>query len=461
MKKTITLYDGARRIHLFKVGTADFVGARHFEGIELLGRGEFVIPPATIGDKKTACRFVAGRGPGEVRLAAAPEWLSPAFRTPTTEPLPAKAMEVRRIRIEDILVDEADRRKLDEADVLSMAQSIAENGMMTPITVRQDDGGIHLVAGWLRFNATKKLGWESIDAAFFEGDKIDARIWQGIENLDRLDLPALQRFEELAKVIDLQASRISRQNVGKKRGRPENLATKAARELSFGGKTEEARVKAAERAKKVAALPAEVKAEVKARGLDDKASALLEIAKEKTPDGQLAKLHEIANHKPTTQPEAEKKKGKAKTQKAASKSSASGKPVDTTIPPAAGSPATVPETVSRDETAAEIERLKAELAEKTEKLRQTENELRQARLAASRASERAVTSPSSVPTHGDDDLDIPAYLDRRPLSADEEKAFAALDAAWSNAPAIVQERFIAWMLPVVADAHGRSVNTRI
>ena len=67
---------------------------------------------------------------------------------------------------------------------------------------------------------------------------------------------------------------------------------------------------------------------------------------------------------------------------------------DTATPPAADSPATMPETIARrDETAAEIERLKAELAEKTEKLRQTENELRQAGLAASRASERAVDQP--------------------------------------------------------------------
>ena len=109
----------------------------------------------------------------------------------------------------------------------------------------------------------------------------------------------------------------------------------------------------------------------------------------------------------------------------------------------------MPETVSRDETAAEIERLEAELAEKTESLRQIENELRQARLAASRGFKGEVTSPSSVPTHGDDDLDIPAYLDRHPLSAEEEKALAALDAAWSNAPVIVQERFRATILRTV------------
>jgi hypothetical protein len=169
--------------------------------------------------------------------------------------------------------------------------------------------------------------------------------------------------------------------------------------------------------------------------------------KEDTAQYQLAKLQEIANRETATQRKG-RKKAKA-TQQAASKSSASGKPADTTSLPTADSPAPAPEAVSQNETAAEIERLKADLAEKTESLRQIEDEVRQARLAASRASECAVTSPSSVPTHGDDDLDIPPFLDRRPLSAEEEKALAALDAAWSNAPAIVQERFRATRLRTV------------
>jgi hypothetical protein len=108
-----------------------------------------------------------------------------------------------------------------------------------------------------------------------------------------------------------------------------------------------------------------------------------------------------------------------------------------------------PHARSQDEAAAEIARLKADLAEKTERLRQIESELQQAR-AALRPSERAVTSPSSVPTHGADDLDIPPFLDRRPLSVEEEKLLAALDAAWSNAPAIVRERFRATRLRTVS-----------
>jgi hypothetical protein len=140
VKKTITLDDSERRIYLFKTGSAELVDANPFEGIKLLGRGEFVVPPATIGDKKAACRFVAGRAPGEIRLAAAPEWLSPAFRSPTTEPLRAKAMEVRRIRIDDILVDEDDRRELDEAASKSSASGKPADTTIPPAAGRPATG---------------------------------------------------------------------------------------------------------------------------------------------------------------------------------------------------------------------------------------------------------------------------------------------------------------------------------
>ena len=129
--------------------------------------------------------------------------------------------------------------------------------------------------------------------------------------------------------------------------------------------------------------------------------------------------------------------------------SARGEPTDI---PASVSPPTVPEIGAV--AAAEIEQLKAELAEKTENLREAQEELRQAHLAAARAAEHAVTSPPSAPS--DDDLEIPPMFDRRPLSVEDQAMFTALVTALSNAPelqrlvanasAVVRERFIAEML---------------
>jgi hypothetical protein len=153
---------------------------------------------------------------------------------------------------------------------------------------------------------------------------------------------------------------------------------------------------------------------------------------------------------------------KGKIRQVEPRSSASDDTAETVAPPAIDSPAaTMPEAGSDDDGAAEMERLKLELAEKTEKLRQIEDELRQARIAASRASERLVTSPPSAPTHGDDDLDIPPFLDRRPLSTEEEETLAALLAVWDRdlkkrvaaATAIIRERFFTAIRRTVTDEH--------
>jgi hypothetical protein len=218
--------------------------------------------------------------------------------------------------------------------------------------------------------------------------------------------------------------------------------------LPVEGKTQDARRKR-ERAIKIAAMSPEAKAAVKEAGLDDHLAALRQVANQKGPDAQLAKVHEIA----TPSRGKAKKKGRPEAKPAApNASSAPGEPTDI---PAGVSPPTVPEIGAEDDTAAKIEQLKAELAEKTENLRETQEELRQAHLAAARASERVVTSPpSSAPN--DDDLEIPVMLDRRPLSVEDRAVLTTLLTAWSNAPelqrafanasAVVRERFIAAVL---------------
>jgi hypothetical protein len=62
-----------------------------------------------------------------------------------------------------------------------------------------------------------------------------------------------------------------------------------------------------------------------------------------------------------------------------------------------------------------------------------------------------ISSPPTAPVQpdGSENLDIPPFLDRR----DPEKAFAALKAAWDNAPAVARSRFLAEVL-VAGDFQG-------
>jgi ParB/RepB/Spo0J family partition protein len=317
-----------------------------------------------------------------------------------------KSPKIVKIAIADIQVV-SEHRELNLAVVRVIAESMLVIGLKTPITVRRiekiRDGvstaAIELLAGRHRLEAASSLGWTHIDAFVMEGDETEARIWQLLENL-RADLTALERAEDVAELVELVRDRAKAGQLAHPGGQQPHDRGISHASKTLGFTREEVR-----RSKAIAGISSEAKAKAKALGLDKNQSALLEIATEDAADGQLAKIEEIEirnfvtparlrNRRGASQVKAHKK-CKAHTRRSTPKSSASDDTAETATPPAADSPVTVPETVSGDETAAEIERLKAELAEKTERLRQIENELRQARLAASG---RFFRSPSRSPS---------------------------------------------------------------
>jgi hypothetical protein len=82
-------------------------------------------------------------------------------------------------------------------------------------------------------------------------------------------------------------------------GRPEGGVARAARALPVPGKTTEARRKFIERALKIDGIWPEAKSAARAAGFDDVQKALLDVAAERSPEAQLAKVREIAARKAT------------------------------------------------------------------------------------------------------------------------------------------------------------------
>ncbi len=68
------------------------------------------------------------------------------------------------IRIDQIYVPAKRRDEIDPARVESLAESILEEGLKVPISVRQGKGRYVLVAGLQRLEAMKALGEDSITA---------------------------------------------------------------------------------------------------------------------------------------------------------------------------------------------------------------------------------------------------------------------------------------------------------
>lgn len=177
-------------------------------------------------------------------------------------------------------------RALNDNAVGTIAESMEKIGLRTPISVRYyserpdgfpaggTDDALVLMTGAHRLAAAKRLGWEKIECfVYYEGDEIDAQLWEIAENLHRAELTALERDEQVALWVKLNAGRVSSQVETKPQGgRPESGTRAAARELGIGKDD-------AHRAVKVAGLTDEAKEAAREVGLDDNRTALLAASK--------------------------------------------------------------------------------------------------------------------------------------------------------------------------------------
>lgn len=101
----------------------------------------------------------------------------------------------KSIKLSDILVPER-LRTVDEGQALAISKSIAEHGLMNPVTVRQTPNGERtytLVAGAHRYRAVELLDEEAIDAIVVKADADEAVLLEIIENLFRNDLSVIDR----------------------------------------------------------------------------------------------------------------------------------------------------------------------------------------------------------------------------------------------------------------------------
>lgn len=201
------------------------------------------------------------------------------------------------IRIPVAIIYPSDNgRKVQPDRVAAIAESFAEIGLRTPITVRKvvkvadgrDTDAYEIVTGRHRYEAAIKLQWREIDAFVMGGDPRDCRLWEISENLHRAELTALERSELVAEWVRLVSPDpdfgVATCNTKPGRGQGAKGGMRdAARQLDM--ETTEVH-----RAVKVDGLSAAAKAEAARLGLDDNQSAMLGAAKEDDPDKQVAAL---------------------------------------------------------------------------------------------------------------------------------------------------------------------------
>lgn len=106
-----------------------------------------------------------------------------------------------RVPISKIMPNPSQPRKIFREDELqSLAQSIAENGLLQPVTLRKEDGVYYLIAGERRLRASKMAGLKEIPALVANCDPSDSAVLALLENLQRSDL---EIFEQATAIVNL------------------------------------------------------------------------------------------------------------------------------------------------------------------------------------------------------------------------------------------------------------------
>ena len=140
------------------------------------------------------------------------------------------------------------RKYFDKESLEQLASSIAENGLLQPILVREyGEGRYQIIAGEGRFRASKLAGLTEIPAIILEKDDKKTAQIALIENIQREDLNPIEEamaYKSLAEEYDMTQEELS-QKVGKSRSAIANtlrlldlpdevLTLVASKELSAG-----------------------------------------------------------------------------------------------------------------------------------------------------------------------------------------------------------------------------------
>ena len=133
------------------------------------------------------------------------------------------------LRISDVEPRRDQPRKTFEREALqTLADSIAEHGVLQPIIVRENEhtpGTYEIIAGERRWRASKMAGLSEIPAIVFEGDELKAAQVALIENIQREDLNPVEEalgYGALIERFGLTQDQVAKQ-VGKSRSTITNM----------------------------------------------------------------------------------------------------------------------------------------------------------------------------------------------------------------------------------------------
>jgi len=138
-------------------------------------------------------------------------------KEPTGNPVDLK---VEHLDMDKMVPDPLQPRKTFKKEALKgLSESIAEHGVLQPITVRKSGKGYVVVMGERRYRASKLAGKKTIPAIIREYDNNDVLEVQIIENLQRQDVEPTEE----AEAIEFLSKKYASTEIAKRLGRGDNF----------------------------------------------------------------------------------------------------------------------------------------------------------------------------------------------------------------------------------------------
>lgn len=125
------------------------------------------------------------------------------------------------------------RQNFAEEDLRELADSIRENGVLQPITVRRGaGGGYELISGERRLRASKMAGRAEIPAILVDSSSRQSAIYAILENIQRRDLDIFEEAKALQMLIHEWG--VTQEEAARKLGRAQSTIANKLRLLSLG-----------------------------------------------------------------------------------------------------------------------------------------------------------------------------------------------------------------------------------
>ena len=93
------------------------------------------------------------------------------------------------------------RSEFDIADIQSLADSILQNGILQPLTVRRGEDRYELIAGERRLRAAKLAGLRAVPCIILDISSRNSAIMALVENIQRQDLSFFDEASAIEKLI--------------------------------------------------------------------------------------------------------------------------------------------------------------------------------------------------------------------------------------------------------------------